>query len=109
MICTKHFESSVPLNVVADVQPLFSGSSGVSGGRNISAIRPQQSVQRKESLRGPYSLDGVGTGAVQLSKPFELNKLIGTNETFLCQQLSSDLRLNSSKTLILPACPEAEW
>lgn len=68
-------EGSVLLSVVADVQPLFSGFSGVSGGRNLSSVRPQQSVQREESLRRPDPLDGVGTGAARLSKPFQFSSL----------------------------------
>lgn len=38
------------------------GPLGVSGGRNISAVHPKQSVQRKEGLWWPHSLDGVRTG-----------------------------------------------
>lgn len=30
---------------------IFSGPSGVSGGRDIKAVHPQQSVQREEGLR----------------------------------------------------------
>lgn len=37
-------------------------SLGLSGRRNISAVHPEQSVQRKESLWRPHSLDGVRTG-----------------------------------------------
>lgn len=44
------------------VHLFFCGPSGVSGGRNISAVHPKQSVQRKEGLRWPHPLDGVRAG-----------------------------------------------
>lgn len=38
------------------------GSVGMFGGRNISSVHPEQSVQRKKGLWWPHSLDGVRTG-----------------------------------------------
>lgn len=39
--------------------------AGVSGRRDLSAVYPQQLVQRKESCRRSHSLDCVGTGNVE--------------------------------------------
>lgn len=35
---------------------------GLSGGRDISPVHPEQSLQREEGLWGSHSMDGVRTG-----------------------------------------------